>query len=91
MSHHPGCPRNQSLYATCRCAEIDMREHTDALNRNTEANVRLAALQDEMHANAVAHTQVADRIMRKLTDSGTVVHPHHATARAIIEAALSAL
>lgn len=37
MSHRFGCPCNSNLYASCECAAIDQREHTDALNRNTEA------------------------------------------------------
>lgn len=35
MSHHPGCPKNQSTYADCTCASIELREHTEALNRNS--------------------------------------------------------
>lgn len=48
MSHHPGCPKNQSLYADCTCAAIDLREHTEALNRNTQTHDdRLAQLEQE--------------------------------------------
>lgn len=37
MSHRPGCPCNSSHYATCECAAIDQRAHTEALNAHTEA------------------------------------------------------
>ncbi len=66
MSHHPGCPKNHSLYAICICKNIDLRMHTEALERNTLA---LAQVQEYQDTIAMLSQQLADKkeIIRKLT------------------------
>lgn len=56
MSHHPGCPKNQSLYAHCECAAIDQRNHTEALNRHAD-QMRETTLRD-IAATASLHEEI---------------------------------
>lgn len=58
MSHHPGCPKNQSLYAYCECAAIDQRSHTEALNRHAD-QMRDNQLHDIL-ATASLHEEIGE-------------------------------
>lgn len=74
MSHHPGCSCYSSNYATCTCERIEIRQNTEALERNTEALRSDELLRAELHAekkrtddnldmvNAVASKFSADKI-----------------------------
>lgn len=74
MSHHPGCPCNSSNYATCTCERIELRQHTEALERHTEVMRSDELIRTELSAekkraddnldmlNAVVSTFAAEKI-----------------------------
>ncbi len=56
--HKLGCPQHSSPYGTCECAAIEQREHTAALEANTEALRQAAVRQEDARVGCVTQCDV---------------------------------